>query len=43
MEKKKKKEYAAPVTESVELKTESILCGSPQFPDYFDGGDPFAI
>ncbi len=42
METKKKKEYAAPVTESVELKTESILCGSPTFPDYIPGGDPFS-
>ena len=37
METKKKKEYAAPVTDVVELKTEGVLCGSgdptPKFGD----------
>ena len=41
MEKKKKRTYEAPVTDCVEIKTERILCGSPQFPDYTPGGDPF--
>ena len=41
MEKKKKKEYAAPTTDVVEVKTQRFLCGSPQFPDYTPGGDPF--
>ena len=41
MEIKKKKEYAAPTTDVVELKTEGVLCESSTFPDYFNGGDPF--
>lgn len=34
MEKKKKKTYAAPTTDVVELKTERILCGSMNDYDY---------
>ena len=42
MEKRKRKDYVAPVTESVECKTERILCESGVFEDYILGGDPFA-
>lgn len=40
MENKKKKTYATPTTDVVEVKTERILCGSgdPQFYNPFNGG-----
>ena len=46
METKKKKEYAAPTTDVVELKMERVLCGSGGLnnPDgYGNGGDPFSF
>ena len=46
METKKKKEYAAPVTDVVELKTEGVLCGSGGLNnpnDYGFGSDPFSF
>ena len=42
MEKKKKKEYVAPVTDPVELQTERILCVSGgDYPQWGNGGNLF--
>ena len=43
MEIKKKKEYAAPTTDVVELRTEGHLLqmSGGDYPDWFDGGELF--
>ena len=42
MEKRKRKDYVAPVTESVELKAERILCMSGgEYDPFLDGGELF--
>ena len=43
MDTKKKKEYAAPTTDVVELRTEGQLLqmSGGDFPEWFDGGDLF--